>query len=248
MTDHDAILAKIRKLLAKAEDPAATEQEAELYTAKAAALIADYGIDQALLAQEVPGSDVVGDRVVELDAPYAKDKAELLADVAVRLRCRAVLRTRRTESGKVHSVHLFGHQSDLVRTELLFTSLLLQASTWMTRTPVPHWDNKAAFRRSWLAGFRMAIVKRLEIAERRAAEAAAGRTDSAGRSTGLVLADRSREVSHRLTEAYPRLGTARRRRLSGSGMTEGYVAGQRADLGGTTSGNLTGGRGALPVP
>ena len=31
MTDHDPILAKVRKLLALAEDPAATEHEAELH-------------------------------------------------------------------------------------------------------------------------------------------------------------------------------------------------------------------------
>ena len=33
MTDHDPILAKVRKLLALAEDPAATEHESRTYTA-----------------------------------------------------------------------------------------------------------------------------------------------------------------------------------------------------------------------
>ena len=54
-TDDHPILAKVRKLLALAEDPAATTHEAETYTAKAAQLIADYGIDQALLAAADPG-------------------------------------------------------------------------------------------------------------------------------------------------------------------------------------------------
>lgn len=229
--DHP-MLAKIRKLLAKAENEATTPAEAELYTAKAASLIADYGIDQALLAADLPHSDLVGDRIVRLDAPYARDKAELLCDVAVRLRCRAVRMTDRRTGATEISVHLFGHDSDLARADLLFTSLLMQASTWLSRTPVPQWDHKAAFRRSWLAGFRMAISRRLDEAERVAESVAARRTASGGRTLGLVLADRSREVSQALHQTYPRLRSARGRQLSGSGMAGGYAAGQRADLGG----------------
>ena len=50
----DVLLTRIRKLLAKAEDPAATAAESETYTAKAAELIATYGVDRALLAEELP--------------------------------------------------------------------------------------------------------------------------------------------------------------------------------------------------
>ncbi|MDT0203659.1 DUF2786 domain-containing protein [Nocardioides sp. AE5] len=236
------ILAKIRKLLAKAEDQAATRQEAETYTAKAAQLIADYGIDAALLAAAVPGADVVGDRIVVLERPFGKDKAELLADVATRLRCRAVLRTERTSEGKVYAVHLFGHESDLVRTDLLFTSLLLQATGLLARTPVPPGEHKAAFRRSWLAGFRVAIVRRLAATEADATRSADAGSAPGARSATLVLADRSRAVTEAMHDAYPRLGTARQRSLSGSGMPGGYAAGQRADLGET---RLSGQRRAL---
>ena len=231
MTDHDPILAKVRKLLALAEDPAATEHESRTYTAKAAQLIADYGIDQALLAQADPGSDPVGDRVLTLDAPYAADKADLLSTLAVRLRCRAVQRTRWHDGRKELSLHLFGHRSDLERTELLFTSLLMQAATGLSRTRVPPHEHKAAFRRSWLAGFRMAIGDRLAEAERRAQAESSERFRASGTSAELVLADRSALVESALHEAYPHLGTARRRQLSGSGGAEGWAAGRRADLG-----------------
>src|SRR5690348_7260811 len=105
---YDHILARIRKLLAKAENPAASPEEAEAYTAKAAELIAKYGIDRALLAQQDPTSDVVGDRVVVLDPPYAVDKATLLQDVAAVLRCSSVRRHRYLAGEKQLSVHLFG--------------------------------------------------------------------------------------------------------------------------------------------
>ncbi|MGZ4474559.1 MAG: DUF2786 domain-containing protein [Nocardioides sp.] len=241
----DPLLAKVRKLLALAEDPAATQHEAETYTAKAAQLIADYGIDQALLAASgaAGATDAVGDRVLVVPAPYAVDKADLLASVAVHLRCRAVRRTRWVGERRELSLHLFGHRSDLDRTELLYTSLLVQATHGLTRARAPRHEHLAAFRRSWLAGFREAVSERLRESEVRAHAAAEGRFREQGTSAALVLADRSAEVEQALADAYPSLGHARPRRLSGSGAIEGWGAGRRADLG---SARLGGGRRALP--
>jgi hypothetical protein len=231
MNDHDPILSKVRKLLALAEDPAATAHEAETYTAKATQLIADYGIDQALLARSDPATDPVGNRVLTLDAPYAADKVDLLATIAHRMRCATVRRTSRRDGTKELSLHLFGHASDLERVEILFTSLLLQSATALARTPVPAYEHKAAFRRSWLAGFRMAVGRRLAAAESRAEASAAERFRASGTSSALVLADRTTEVVTAMEAAYPGLGTARPRTLSGSGTGQGWAAGQRADLG-----------------
>jgi hypothetical protein len=236
MSDTDPMLAKVRKLLAKAEDPATTPEEAELYTAKAAQLIADYGIDRALLAASDPSRDPVGERVVLMDAPYAADKADLLSTVAHELRCRVVQRTRHLDGVKELSLHLFGHESDLQRVEVLYTSLLLQAIQSLTRTPVPPHEHKAAFRRSWLAGFTGAIRRRLADAERRAAHQAASRFTAQGHSSTLVLADRATLVQEAVTAEYPHLRVARPRTLSGSGGRDGWAAGQRADLGGTRLG------------
>lgn len=231
-----AVLAKIRKLLAKAEDPAATPEEADTYTAKAADLVASYGIDRALLAEEVPESDVVGDRVVVMDAPYALDKASLLSSVAHALRCQAVRRVRYVDpdARKQVSIHLFGYDSDLFRVELLFTSLLLQATTRLAGTTAPPYESLAAYRRSWLAGFTAAVTQRLRAAEDRAGrDAEAGREERReGRSVALVLVDRSRAVAEAVDSEYPRLRTASARSLSGSGGASGWAAGQRADLGG----------------
>lgn len=231
MTEQE-ILAKVRKILAKAEDPAATPEEAETYTAKAADLIAAYGIDRALLAQADPTSDVVGDRVVVLDPPYALDKAGLLSSVAFELRCRSVQRARYVGGAKQLSLHLFGYESDLLRAELLYTSLLLQATSTLARTPAPFGESTAAFRRSWLAGFTTAVSRRLRDAERRAeSQAEQARPESKRRSVSLVLADRSAVVSAAVTDEYPYLRKAKARQLSGSGGRSGWQAGQRADLG-----------------
>jgi hypothetical protein len=214
-------LARVRKLLAKAEDPACTEAEAAAFTAKATELIAKYGVDRALLAADDPGIDPIGDRILRMEAPYALDKAGLLSRVAVPLRCSVV---RRRRNGL--EVHLFGHASDLERVEILFTSLLVQAAHGLAAAPAPRGYALAAFRRSWLAGFAGAVHARLRAAEETAV------AESGGPSTALVLVDRSAKVEQRVSEVYPDLTTAAPRRLRGGGQHLGYAAGQRADLGG----------------
>ncbi|MEU1752322.1 DUF2786 domain-containing protein [Micromonospora matsumotoense] len=219
----EAMLSKVRKLLAQAEDAACTPAEAAAFTAKATELIARYGVDRALLAARDPTTDPVGDRVVDVVAPYARDKAGLLAAVADPLRCRCV----RRPAGSGFALHLFGFASDLERVDLLFTSLLVQAAHGLAGTVVPSGEHPAAFRRSWLAGFARVISERLRAAE---ADAVAQRGTS---SVALVLADRSDRVARRVTEVYPRLRTAPTRRLAGSGFGAGAAAGHRADLGGS---------------
>jgi uncharacterized protein DUF2786 len=218
--DGDSTLERVRKLLAMAEDPACTEAEAEAFTAKATELIAKYGVDQALLAVADPAVDPIGDRMVIVVPPYARDKAVLLAAVAAPLRCRVVHLAR---PGLARS-HLFGHAADLERVELLFTSLLVQAAHGLASRDVPWGEHPAAFRRSWLAGFTEAIQIRLWEAERSASAAVPG--------SDVVLVDRTEMVERRRDETYPKLGRLGPRRLSGGGRLHGYRAGQSADLGG----------------
>ncbi|WP_434742397.1 DUF2786 domain-containing protein [Micromonospora sp. SH-82] len=218
----EGMLSKVRKLLAKAEDPACTPAESAALTAKATDLIARYGVDSALLAACDPATDPVGDRLVDVPAPYARDKAGLLAAVADPMRCRCV----RRRNGSGFEMHLFGFASDLERVDVLFTSLLVQAAQGLAGTPVPPGVHVAAFRRTWLAGFAQTVGERLRAAE----EAAAGQVT--GESYALVLVDRTDRVQRRVAEAYPRLRTAPRRRLAGGGFGTGAEAGRRADLGG----------------
>ena len=90
------------------------------------------------------------------------------------------------------------------------------------------WDHPAAFRRSWLAGFTAAVSRRLREAEEAAQAEAEERDGAAGRSTALVLADRTLEVLDAAGQAYPNARTARSRQLSGGGAGQGFAAGQRA--------------------
>jgi len=63
---ENGLLDRVRKLLAKAEDEGCSQAEAEALTAKAAELMARYGIDRALLGALHPETDKPGDRVFTL--------------------------------------------------------------------------------------------------------------------------------------------------------------------------------------
>ncbi|EFC79145.1 DUF2786 domain-containing protein [Parafrankia sp. EUN1f] len=230
----DAALTRIRKLLAMAEDDAITTEARETYNRKAAELIARYGIDQARLDATAEQPAAAADMTIRIDRPYIADKIGLLASIADPLGCRIVQRTRDHNGNRVTEGHLFGMTADLERTQILYTSLLIQSTHSLATTPIPAGDDTRAFRRSWLTGFAAAVSHRLTAAEnavRRDAQAEDSATG--GPSTALVLASRADRVQEHLANTYPKLRTTRRRRLTGTGGRSGYRAGERADLGTT---------------
>jgi hypothetical protein len=231
MEVNEDLLDRVRKLLAKAEADGVTPHEAEALTAKAAELMARYGIDRARLGALRPETDKPADRVFDLDNPWAAVKAHLLSGLAAALRCQCVLVNRPAPGSRVH---VFGYSSDLERTDILFTSLLVQMARALAQQPVPSSGGRAkAWRRSWMLGYCTAVVARVRAAEDAAARAAdADDAPVRGKSTALVLADRSLVVRRHAQEAYPR---TRKTRVtySGTGYRDGYREGQKADIGST---------------
>jgi hypothetical protein len=230
----------VRKLLAKAER-AATPEEAASYTDKAVQLSARHGIDAALLAAADPDHDRPRTQRIAVHDPYSASKARLLAWTATALGCRAVLHQAR--GGRVGAVSVVGFTADRERVELLYTSLLLQATGQLTRERPPAGESVAAFRRAWLHGFAVQVHRRLVEAERAAAQAGSdaesgsapggGSAAEPGTSTALALAERTARVEAAFADAFPAPERARGRSLSGSGYGSGAAAGERADLGGT---------------
>ena len=224
------LLDRVRKLLAKAEAEGCSPAEAEALTAKAAELMARYGIDRALLGALRPETDRPADRVFALPNPWGDVKRHLLAGLAMALRCQCV----QTRSDAGTRLHVFGYTSDLERADILFTSLLVQMARALAQQAVPGYGGEArAWRRSWMLGYAAAVVARIRAAEEAAASAADGAaTEGAAsvQSAALVLADRSLVVRRQVAAAYPRLRKARVT-YSGGGYGDGYREGQKADIG-----------------
>lgn len=234
-TDLDSgVLRKVRALLAKAESTD-FEAEADALTAKAQDLITRHALDELHLDSDQRTE--VRSRRIPLDAPYASAKSILLAQIASANRCRSV-QCRFTETAIV-----IGVPADLSAVEVLYTSLLTQAtSAMLSAGSVGDGRGRSrtrSFRRSFLLGFAQRVGVRL------AAASSAAVDQSPAASILPALRARSTAVDEAMRRAFP---SAQKRRVShsnGAGYGAGDRAGASADLGAS---RVRGSRAGLPRP
>jgi hypothetical protein len=223
------LLDRVRKLLAKAEDQSVPPPEAEALTAKAAELMAKYGIDRAMLAATRPDTDTPSSRFISIDNPWGRVKAHLLCGLGSALRCQCIMLAGRQEL----RVHIFGYASDIERLDILYTSVLIQMWHELMAAPVPERTRSPrAWRRSWLLGFDAAVIARVRDAEQHAQEQVdiTRPADEPVKAAALVLADRNAVIRRNVEREYPVTRTARMT-YSGNGYGVGYAKGQQADIG-----------------
>jgi hypothetical protein len=223
----DAILAKVRALLAKAESTS-FEHEADALTAKAQELIARHSIDEALANQSsTQPREAPEGRRIPVDDPYCNAKSALLGVIAQTNGVRAVW-------DRVHALMtLIGFEADVDAVEVLFTSLLMQASRSMLATGQVR-DGRGrsrtrSFRQSFYVAFAQRIGERLDAAARQARSTAEA---DLGVDLLPVLAGRQEEVDESMARMFPRLGRAKRSTVTNrDGWLAGRAAAERATLG-----------------
>lgn len=233
--DDERALQRIRSLLAKAESTEFRE-EALALTAKAHELMAAHAVDQALLAIDTDPSDVQTS-VVGIQAPYAKHKYLLLSAAARANDCQAILGIERTYFDKLADdptlqgrrtdrlATIVGFGADIELTEMLFTSLLVQASNVVLKERPANGALKS-YRRAFIVGFARAVNDRLlEVRDRIAHEAAET-------TPGVlpVLASRKEQVDAEVGERFPGLGSMSLTVSNPGGYNAGQRAGRQADL------------------
>ena len=215
------LLARVRALLAKAESTEFPD-EAEALSAKAQELISRHSIDRAALAGTDDTVAVMGRRVA-VDSPYAQAKSVLLGTVAVANRCQAV---RSVEFG---FSTVFGASDDLAAVDLLYTSLLAQATAAMLAAGSADRRRRLpSFRESFLAAYAVRVGERL----RGAADAAVG--DGVTRHGDRllpVLARRSVAVDDAVAAAFPQTSRSPLRAPNHAGWSAGLAAAELARLG-----------------
>ncbi|MFH9661648.1 DUF2786 domain-containing protein [Streptomyces sp. NPDC017248] len=212
------MLTRIRALLAKAEATGFPE-EAEALSAKAQELMARHSVDEALLAAQAPAPDAPGACRIGVEPPYEQAKAVLLDAVATANHCRAVWNEPFGFSTVV------GFEADLEAVELLYTSLLVQATHAMSKAEAAQRaggrKRTKTFRQSFLAAYAHRVGDRL---------AAAAETQVT-RDLLPVLATRAIAVTGRLERMFPQTTTSRLRGVSdAAGWTEGARAADRAQV------------------
>ncbi|MFJ6183732.1 DUF2786 domain-containing protein [Streptomyces sp. NPDC092295] len=235
MTETNPKLATIKALLAKAEDPASSPQEAEAYFAKAAGLMAKHGIEQAMLADAEPGTDKLDSQEFKIEGKYMPDRANLLFAISHALGAQNIYwsRTNWNTGKRYRLVRIYAHASTLARIDVLFTSLQLQALNGVQHGRPMLGESTTAYRKSWLSGFSSAVRKRLELAEESAVQEVGERGVTGAE---LVLVKREQAVEAYFKGQHPGVKTAPKRRLTGVGWKDGVKAGASADLGGSRLG------------
>lgn len=145
---REVLIAKVRKLLAKAESTD-NPNEAEAFSAKAADLIAAHRLDPDHVRDSLRHGTVCLRRIPIGRGAYVRARLALLTAVAQAHDCEVVFETG--EAGTV--AVLAGFESDLVVTELLYESLHVQAAGQMaaTRRATPAATQR--WRRSFLFGY-----------------------------------------------------------------------------------------------
>ncbi|MBO4206453.1 DUF2786 domain-containing protein [Micromonospora echinofusca] len=221
------MLDRVRALLAKAESTGYPE-EAEALTAKAQELMARHSIDDALLATGGPQADQPGGLRLGTDSPYEAAKALLVQQVAEANRCSSVWQA------DLGFATVLGYPADLDAVELLYTSLLVQATTAMLRGRTERrraggGRRTRSYDESFLNAFALRIGERLRHASEQASRQAVA--DEGNDRLLPVLAARSDAVRERVDALFPGV---RRQRLTirdDEGWLSGTAAADRAALG-----------------
>jgi hypothetical protein len=233
------MLGRIRALLTKAESTEFPE-EAEALTAKAQQLMAEHSISEALLAARGRHRDTPAGIRVGVEAPYEQPKAVLLEAVARANRCRSVW------SKNLGFATVIGFEADLDAVELLYTSLLVQATAALQaeggRTYAAGGSRTRSFRQSFLTSYATRIGERLTEATSQATDEAVAaqgasegvRAGAADGAKGLlpVLAARHQAVEEETERIFPQLSYSRSSGVNDwEGWTNGRAAADRASLG-----------------
>ncbi len=225
-TSHldEKVLSKVRSLLAKAESTT-FEEEADALTSKAQELMARHAIDIAMLDARSSVHDSATARRIHLDDPYSDAKSMLLGAVANENRCRAVL------TPNFAFCTVFGFDTDLDIVELLFTSLLTQATTSMMAAgkTVDSWGQSTtrSFRKAFLVAFAQRIGERLRSATKHATDEA---KLSIGDSLVPVLATREAAVTNFSDKIFPKTVSRSTSVTNVAGWHAGRQAADRASL------------------
>ncbi|MFI7164790.1 DUF2786 domain-containing protein [Rhodococcus erythropolis] len=226
-TEVDAkVLKRIRGLLAKAEATNFAE-EAEIFTAKAQELMTRYAIDSALLHSRAGVTDTsVNARRIHIENPYVKEKVHLLTEIGESNRVRTVW------FSDIALATVVGTPVDLQQVDMLFTSLLVQATRAMQFADSSNrgGSRTTSFRKGFLAGFASRIGHRLRDAGTKATAEAADAASMDVADLLPILATTSEAVDAEFDRLFPTTRKTRGRSVDAEGWHAGQAAADDANL------------------
>lgn len=247
------MMEKVRGLLAKAEDSAATSEESQAFYAKAHELMAKYSLDAAIVRhknEQKPEATRHLVFTVSGQGWHGKGRAELVYRVAEATGC-AVVTVGNKMNGKARFVHIVGIASTVTMLELLLPSLLLQAEAMGNKAAKEHMSKvrgeidtpananieRRVFFRSYLPAFGKGVADKIESTRAKTIETASA-------VGALVLVTDAERVQARFDKIFPpeTIGQSRADSMNVAGAAAGRRDGRTADTGQT---RVNGGRKAV---
>ncbi len=229
--NREALVHKVRKLLAKAESTT-NPNEAEAFSAKAAELIAANRLDPDHVRESLEHGALALRRIPLGRGAYVRARLALLMAVARAHDCEVVF-----ETGPAGTVAVVaGFDVDLVVTGLLYESLHIQAANQMATAKLATPAATQRWRRSFLFGYARRIGEMLSVSRNQASPPARSGPptlfDESARSSTPDVLGRSARVKEFAKDAFGPVRAARGVRPStAAGWNDGHRAAGRADVG-----------------
>lgn len=225
--DTNFQLNRVQALMTKADDAAATPEEAQAFRNKAEELLVAYGIERAQLEshrRDGAPEEIISKKFSFADHTYPLDRISLLHRIALAFNCNGLTFTVKKGTRKMRLGYiLYGHTSDVESVEYLFAALTLHMFSEGAKADKPYWVAQVTFLKSFYAAYTQEVFDRLKALAKRL-------TDEAEPGTALAVVDRSKKVKT-FMHASAKVGKAVARTTANVGYEAGARAGQKADLG-----------------
>lgn len=155
--DTERVMERVRRLLAIANDPAASDNEQRIALEQAQRLMDRHAIEEWQLEEDHDDVEIVERRIRLETNPCNRYMAQLANIVAHGNRCRAAYECRRAGNGRdvVSTVWIYGARVDVDKTESIWTAMeTSRAAMWRERArTTPRAKANAAWRNGYYRGF-----------------------------------------------------------------------------------------------
>lgn len=170
MGNVERVMERVHRLLAIANDPAASDNEQRIALEQAQRLMNKHAIEEWQLEEDHDDVEIIERRIRLETNPCNRYMAQLANIVAHGNRCRAAYECRRAGNGRdvVSTVWIYGARVDVDKTESIWTVMeTSRAAMWRERArTTPRAKANAAWRNGYYRGFQEEIARRYQILRR----------------------------------------------------------------------------------
>lgn len=163
----ERVMERVRRLLAIANDPAASDNEQRIALEQAQRLMDKHAIEEWQLEENHDDVEIIKRRIRLETNPCNRYMAQLANIVARGNRCRASYGCRRAGNGRdvISAITIYGTRGDVDKTEAIWTAMeTSRAAMWRERArTTPHAKANAAWRNGYYRGFQEEIARRYQI-------------------------------------------------------------------------------------